>query len=345
MYKPNFCYKNKIIRNLTSIAEARVIIINSPLIPKWQVFLRRDALIQSAHSSTAIEGNPLTLEEVSELAAGREIMVNRKDRQEVLNYIEALENIPEFAKKKPFASSDLLKIHGILSRNTLENPADEGVFRNRQVVVGNRRTGRIVYTPPLADQVPRLVKIFLEWFLSPTALELDPVIHAGISHYEIARIHPFIDGNGRTARVMASLILYMRGFDLKRYFTLDDYYDNDRRAYYDALKTVDPKTQDLTQWLEYFTEGVAVSIDAVKKKVIGLSKDIKVLKQKGQIALTDRQMKIVERTISKGSITNRDIREMLNMSDEWVRKEINKLIDLGVLVKKGKGRSVNYVLS
>jgi len=345
MYKPNFRYKNKIIRNLTSIAEARVIIINSHLIPKWQVSLRRDALIQSAHSSTAIEGNPLTLEEVSELAAGREIMVNRKDRQEVLNYIEALENIPVFAKKKPLTSSDLLKIHGIVSRNTLENPADEGVFRNRQVVVGNRRTGRVVYTPPLADQVPRLVKIFLEWFLSPTALELDSVIHAGISHYEIARIHPFIDGNGRTARVLASLILYMRGFDLKRYFTLDDYYDNDRRAYYDALKTVDAETQDLTQWLEYFTEGVAVSIDAVKKKVIGLSKDIKVLKQKGQIALTDRQMKIVERTISKGSITNRDIREMLKMSDEWVRKEINKLINLGVLQKKGKGRAVNYVLS
>ena len=345
MYTPNFRYKNKIIRNLTSIAAARVIIINSPLIPKWQVSLRRDALIQSAHSSTAIEGNPLTLAEVSELAAGREIMVNRKDRQEVLNYIEALENIPEFAEKKPFTSSDFLKIHGIVSRNTLENPADEGVFRNRQVVVGNLRTGRVVYTPPLADQVTRLVKIFLEWFLSPTALELDPVIHAGISHYEIARIHPFIDGNGRTARVLASLILYIRGFDLKGYFTLDDYYDNDRRAYYDALKTVDAETQDLTQWLEYFTEGVAVSIDAVKKKVIGLSKDIKVLKQKGQIALTDRQMKIVERTISKGSITNRDIREMLKMSDEGVRKELNKLIDLGVLEKKGKGRSVNYVLS
>jgi Fic family protein len=344
MYKPNFCYKNKIIRNLTSIAEARVIIINSPLIPKWQVFLRRDALIQSAHSSTAIEGNPLTLEEVSELAAGREIMVNRKDRQEVLNYIEALEKMPEFAEKKPFASSDLLKIHGIVSRNTLENPADEGVFRNRQVVVGNRRTGRIVYTPPLADQVPRLVKIFLEWFLSPTALELDPVIHAGISHYEIARIHPFIDGNGRTARVLASLILYIRGFDLNRYFTLDDYYDNDRRAYYDALKTVDAETQDLSQWLEYFTEGVAVSIDAVKKKVIGLSKDIKVLKQKGQIALTDRQMKIVEWLVENGSITNRKIREIFNLSNRMALNEIEELIRINIISKTGQGRSVRYEL-
>ena len=344
MYTPNFRYKNKIIRNLTSIAEARVIIINSPLIPKWQVSLRRDALIQSAHSSTAIEGNPLTLEEVSELAAGREIMVNRKDRQEVLNYIEALENIPEFAKKKPFTSSDFLKIHGIVSRNTLENPADEGVFRNRQVVVGNLRTGRVVYTPPLADQVPRLVKIFLEWFLSPTALELDPVIHAGISHYEIARIHPFIDGNGRTARVMASLILYIRGFDLKGYFTLDDYYDNDRRAYYDALKTVDAETQDLTQWLEYFTEGVAVSIDAVKKKVIGLSKDIKVLKQKGQIALTDRQMKIVEWLVENESITNRKAREMFNLSNRMVLNEIKELIRINIIRKTGQGRSVKYEL-
>jgi len=143
---------------------------------------------------------------------------------------------------------------------------------------------------------------------------------------------------------MASLILLKRAFDIKRFFALDDYYDQDRRAYYAALKTVDQNTLDLTTWLEYFTEGVAVSLKAVKDKVIGLSKNIKVLRKKGQIALTERQMKIVEKIVGKGSITNREVREITGLSDEGARKEINKLIKLEVIAPEGKGRSLHYVL-
>src|SRR5574340_235166 len=133
MFKPNFRYTDKIVKNLTLISEARAIILNSPLIPKWEVSLRRDALIKSAHSSTAIEGNRLSLDEVTDLASGRDIMVRRKDKQEVLNYIEALEKIPEFAARNPFLSKDILKVHKMVTKDTLDNPRDEGIFRNRQV--------------------------------------------------------------------------------------------------------------------------------------------------------------------------------------------------------------------
>jgi len=345
MFKPKFRHTNKIVRNLTNISEARAIIMNAPLIPKWEVSLRREALIRSAHSSTAIEGNPLSLEEVSALAQGRNIMVRRKDKQEVLNYLEALEGIPEYSKRSPFMSNDLLKIHRIVTKDTLENPKDEGAFRNRQVYVVNRATREIIFKPPPTDQVPKLVDDFLNWFEAQEASEIDPVIEAGITHYEIVRIHPFIDGNGRTARIMAALVLYKRGFDVKRFFVLDDYYDHDRRAYYTTLNNVDQKTLDLTGWLEYFTTGVAVSTKAVRDKVIGLSKDIKALKDRGQIALTERQMKIVEKIVEKGKITNREMREMLGLSDEAVRKEIAKLIKMGVVYSKGKGRAIYYVLS
>ena len=345
VFHPNFKYTNKIVKNLTHIAEARAVILNSPLIPKWEVSLRREALIHSAHSSTAIEGNPLTLEEVTDLAAGRDIMVRRKDRQEVLNYLEALERIPEFTQIKPFLSLTLLEIHKIVTKATLDNPEDVGVFRNRQVVVGNRITGQVTFRPPSFENVPDLVEQFLKWLNSEESNELEPVIKAGVTHYELVRIHPFVDGNGRTARVMASIVFYERGFDVKRFFALDDYYDNDRQAYYEALKSVNKQTLDLTPWLEYFTEGVAVSIEAVKKRVIGLSKDIKILKQKGQIALTERQMRIVEMIVEHGSITNREIREISGLSDEGVRKELTKLITLGVIRREGEGRAVHYVLS
>lgn len=344
MFTPNFRYTHKIVNNLTAIAKARAVILNAPLIPKWEVSLRREALLRSAHSSTAIEGNPLTLEQVSELAAGRDIMVRRKDKKEVLNYLEALEKIPEFAERKPFKLTDLLELHKLVTRDTLENPADEGSFRNQQVAVVNRATGQIIFMPPTTDQVATLVEEYLEWFNSEEADEIDPVLEAGLAHYELVRIHPFVDGNGRTARVMASVVLFKRAFDIKRFFALDDYYDQDRRAYYTALKTVDQDRLDLTGWLEYFTEGVAVSLKAVEDKVIGLSQDIKFLKQRGQIALTERQMKIVERIIEKGSITNREVRQITGLSDEGVRKEINKLIELKVIAPEGKGRSLHYVL-
>jgi len=344
MFKPNFHYTHKIVRNLTLIAESRTIILNASLIPKWEVSLRREALIRSAHSSTAIEGNPLSLEEVSALASGRDIMVRRKDKQEVLNYLEALEKLPEFSKISPFTSKDLLVVHKIVTKQTLDNPSDEGVFRNRQVVVGNRITGEVIFMPPPTEQVSQLVNDFLEWFNSPEISEIDPVIEAGLTHYELVRIHPFIDGNGRAARIMATLVFYKRGFDVKRFFTLDDYYDQDRRSYYEALKSIDQNTLDLTGWLEYFTEGVSVSIKAVKDKVFGLSKDVKSLKEKGQIALTERQMKIVEKIIEKGKITNKEMRGIFGLSDEGVRKEISKLIKLDIVEKKGKGRALHYVL-
>lgn len=345
MFRPNFRYTEKIVGNLTLIAQARAIISNSPLIPKWEVSLRREALVRSAHSSTAIEGNPLSFEDVSALAAGREIMVHRKDKQEVLNYLEALERMPDLAKRAPFSSKDLLGIHKFVTKDTLENPQDEGAFRNRQVFVGNRATGQVVFMPPPTEEVPRLVEEFLAWFNSPELEKVDPVVQAGVTHYELVRIHPFIDGNGRTARIMATLVFYRRGFDVKRFFALDDHYDNDRRAYYAALRTVDKKTPDLTDWLEYFTSGVAVSIKTVKEKVIGLSRDVKALKEKGQVALTERQMKVVERLVEKGSITNRDAREMFGISDEAVRREFSRLVEMGVLERRGKGRSLHYVLA
>jgi len=344
MFKPNFHYTHNIVRNLTSIAEARSIILTAPLVPKWEVSLRRDALLRSAHASTSIEGNPLSLEEVTALAEGREVMARRKDREEVLNYIEALEGIPKLAEKKILTASDVLDVHRIVTKDTLERQEDEGSFRKRQVVVGNKITGEVVFTPPPPQAVVKLMEELLEWFNSPETNESDPVIEAGITHYEIVRIHPFMDGNGRTARVMASFVLYRRGFDVKRFFALDNYYDHDRRSYYHALAGVDQNTLDTTQWLEYFSEGVATSIKAVKDKVIGLSKGIKFLKDKGQRALTERQMKIVEKMVNKGEITNREVREMFGISNRAALDEILKLLNLKIIKQIGEGRSTRYVL-
>jgi Fic family protein len=345
MFKPNFRYTDKIVQNLTRIAVARELILSSPLIPKWEITLRREAMVRSAHSSTAIEGNRLSLEQVSELAHGREVMATRKDKQEVLNYLEVLENIDKLTDGQRITEKDLLNIHRMVTKDTLEDPSDCGVYRNRYVVVGNRLTGEIIFKPPPNEDVPRLVRDLLEWLNSPEGRDLDPVIEAGIAHYEFVRIHPFVDGNGRTARVLATLILYLRGFDAKQFFCLDDYYDSDRPAYYRALQRVDQDSLDLTGWIEYFVEGVGVSIEAVKERVIRLSSERLRRTERGQIALTERQMKIVEFINRNGRITNRDVRGMFKISDRAALKEIRKLVDLSVIKPEGRGRSLHYVLA
>jgi len=345
MFKPNFRYTDKIVNNLTQIAVARELILNSPLIPKWEVTLRREAIIRSAHSSTAIEGNRLSFEQVSELAHGREVMATRKDKQEVLNYLKVLEHIDELTEGNEIKEKDILNIHKLVTHETLEDASDCGVYRSRYVAVVNRLTGEVIFRPPSNEDVPGLVKDLIQWLNSSEAKTLDPVIEAGIAHYEFVRIHPFVDGNGRTARALAALILYQRGFDTKQFFCLDDYYDSDRPAYYRVLRDVDQKTLDLTGWLEYFVEGVKVSISSVKERVIRLSSERLRRTKKGQIALTERQMRIVEFINANGRITNRTVREMFKISDRAALKEISKLLDLKVIEPDGKGRSLSYVLT
>jgi Fic family protein len=185
---------------------------------------------------------------------------------------------------------------------------------------------------------------YVQWLNSDKARRLDPVVMAGIAHYEFVRIHPFVDGNGRTGRVIAALILHLRGFDTKRFFCLDDYYDMDRSEYYKALRTVHPQKRDLTGWLEYFVEGVASSIDAVRERVVRLSVERVRTKKKGQIALTERQMRIVEFINKNGKISIGDMAGMFKVTRQAALKEVSKLVDMEIVKRQGRARASCYVM-
>ncbi|NJD54764.1 MAG: Fic family protein [Candidatus Methanoperedens sp.] len=174
--------------------------------------------------------------------------------------------------------------------------------------------------------------------------QLNPVLIAGISHYEFVRIHPFVDGNGRTARALATLILYLKEFDIKKFFALDDYYDSDRLAYYRVLNSIDQKTLDLTGWIEYFTDGVLLSLTKVKEKVLQLSLEKHKKDSKGQLALTEKQTKVIEYMILNGRITSGEIQKMFKISRPAAYKEIKKLIEQNLIQPKGTGRAIYYVI-
>lgn len=344
MFEPNFKYTHKIVDNLVEITSARELILNAYLIPKWEISLRREALIRATHASTAIEGNPLTLEEVDQLAQGREVIATRKAKQEVLNYLKVLESIEKYQLKGKITEKIILKSHKDITKDTLENPFYEGKYRDIQVHVGNRVTGEVIFMPPKPENVLGLMEEFVDWLTSDDTYQLNPVLIAGIAHYEFVRIHPFVDGNGRTARALATLILYLREFDIKRFFALDDYYDSDRRAYYNALKSVDQKALDLTNWLEYFTDGVFISMSKVKERVLRLSLEKHKKELKGQIALTERQMKIVEHIQRNGRITSREIQKMFKISRQAAHKEMKKLIGIDIIEAKGSGKAIYYII-
>ena len=346
MFKPNYQITNKILNYTNNITEARAIILNASLIPKWEVDLRQEALLRSTHASTSIEGNRLSFEEVSDLMLGRDVIAFGKDKQEVLNYCQALKVLNNLtAEQKPkLNNQDILKLQGIITKDVLADPKNCGRYRSgkQYVIVGNPKTGKITFRPPATKDVPKLMFNFINWLNDTKTNELHPVIKAGISHYEFVRIHPFMDGNGRTARVLATLILIRREFDIKRFFCLDDFYNSDRPRYYGALKTVNQETLDLTEWLEYFCEGVAVSIKAVKDKVIDLTG------VKKQIALDKEQMAIVrfmrENEENEGKITNKQVRGLLKVSNKTAYNLLHSLIKDKVIISKGKSRNIYYVL-
>lgn len=221
MLQPNFKYTNKIVRLLARIQAAREVIMNSPLIPAWEKELQREALIKQTHHTTSIEGNQLTLEEVSLLIAGKNVPAGEKDKKEVQNYVNVLEYIDSLEGGTSIVEEILLEIHRLTVKDILPD-VSAGHYRKVRVFVGNPKTGKITYTPPEPEEVSLLTRSLLEWLNSEEAFDLLPAVQAGIAHYELARVHPFLDGNGRAARALSTLILTKRGFDTKKFFALEE---------------------------------------------------------------------------------------------------------------------------
>ncbi len=345
MYTPNFAITNKILKYTGIIESAREIIENAPLVPAWEAKFREEALIRTVHHGTHIEGNELNLGEAEKVLAGAKIVGRERDIQEVLNYRNVLQFIESYDNNE--ITSDTLKhVHSLTVHRMLDD-AQVGEYRKTQVVVKNSQTGEITFRPPPAVEISFLLDAFLRWLNSVGGDELHPVLKAGIAHYELVRIHPFLDGNGRVARAAATLVLFKQGYDIKRFFSLEEYYDREPLAYYEALQSVARGGGNMNAWLEYFTEGLAIELARIKEKVKSLSTDLKIKKSMGgqQLALSERQIKIVEFIQENGFLQNKAFFELFPMiSEDTVLREIKDLVHKGIIKKEGSTKGVKYVL-
>lgn len=352
MYSPKYVISNKVLKNIGSIEASKEVIENAPLVPSFEKQFQSDAMVRTIHHGTHIEGNDLTLYQTKKILEGEEVYARARDIQEIINYRNVAILLDDLVAKRGGYEVEMLKdIH----RSTVDRiivPEKVGVLRNTEVVIKEEGTGRVIFSPPPANEVPYLLEDFFEWTNDEKEKEIHPVIRAGIAHYILVAIHPFVEGNGRSVRAFASLMLMREGYNIKKFFSLEEHFDEDPVAYYDALSQVDRQSpnlgsRDLTPWLEYFTLVLASELEKIKDKVRKLSVDSRLKVKFGeQVALNERQMRLIEYVSDQGSGGMNELKKVIPMvSEDTILRELRDLIEKGILKKEGSTKASRYVIA
>ena len=249
---------------LTAIERARGFLEAATLSDEWVTKMQSQALILEAHHTTHIEGTQLTLEQSEQIWEGQHLeAVNPDDAKELLNYRNAFDLVSSYiGDGEPITEGLIREIHKRLVEGVRGNSATPGEYRKTQNYVVNSKTKDVIYTPPPAYEVPQMMQELVEW--TNNEKEIHPVLISGIAQFQLVHIHPFLDGNGRTARLLSTLCLYQRGYDFKKLFTISEYYDRNRTDYYQAIQSVRQNDMDMTGWVEYFVHGLSTQLQEVK---------------------------------------------------------------------------------
>jgi len=350
MYSPKYSITNRVLKNIGSIEASKEIIDHAPLLPFYEREFQKDALIRTIHFGTHIEGNELNLNQAEKILEGVEIPGRQRDIQEVINYRKVMNYVDELQTlNTKFTIDEKLIQH--LHKLTVDKilvPEQCGVFRKTQVVVKNSYSGEVSFRPPMAVAVPFQVTDLLEFINANDKEDIHPVLKSGIVHYELVRIHPFADGNGRVARALASLILYQEGYDIRKFFSLEEYFDSDAAQYYEALQSVEKKDGDLTNWLEYFSLGLAIELSKIKDKIEAISVDSKIKEKLGgkPLLLSDRQLKIIQYIQKTGYLQNKGFAQIFPMvSEDTILNELKALLKSGVIKKHGVTKGAKYIMA
>lgn len=289
-FSPTFFITPRMQRQLVAIDRCVGFLEAVDLDADWRHNLRDSARLHDAVSSLQIEGSPLSIERAFSLVTEPPSSPLNEAEREFVNYLAAFDAIDGLRgdKSYPVSHRDLLNLHRLIVHEVRGGFSNAGRIRDGDVVVGDRDGEKVVvqHRPPPAENVRHHVDSLMTWLgaikTHPTLVQLSrgaadpwvhPVIAAGIAQHRLAWIHPFLDGNGRTARMFTTLLLYQRGYDFKYLFDLSTYYNRDRDRYYMALRSADVEG-DYTQWLEYFLGGFAFQLSAIKYRAVKLSHGI-----------------------------------------------------------------------
>jgi Fic family protein len=332
-YQPQFTITPALLSRVEKIAALRERILAATVQVQWIPTLQKDTRTRNTHSSTAIEGNPLTLEQVRAVEEGRDLpAVALRARREVINYFAGLRFVEKNATKSNLTHDDMLALHRIIAGEVMDQ-GSAGRYRTIHVRVGR-------YTPPAPEDVSGLMFELLTWW-NRESTRLSAILSSAIVHYRFEGIHPFADGNGRTGRALALWELYRRGFDTHHIFSVDEFYWEDRPRYYAALQAVREEGDDLTAWLDYCAEGLHLTLERVWTRVQKFAAN---RKQK-KLVLRPRQEQLLQLLRDHKSLTPREMWNALAVSKQGALDLLRPLIQAGLVKRIGTQKTGRYILA
>lgn len=332
-FQPKFTVTAHLLEIIEEISAYRQKIQSATIQVPWIPQLQRDSRARTSHASTAIEGNPLTLEEVRKLEEGKPLPTSsERARREILNQLAGLRFVEKSARKKIIAHNDIFKLHRLIASDVM----DQGVAGQYRKI--NVRVGHYV-APPYAKVKPLMSDLLVWW--NTMSAEWSPVISSAIIHYQFEAIHPFGDGNGRTGRALALWELYRRGFDSHHIFSVDEAYWENRPRYYAGLDGVRHASDDLTSWLEYTAEALHLALERVWVRIQKLQ-----ITYSGAQALTLRpkQERVLNLLRDHGAMTPRALWAALKVTKQGAMGLLNPLLDAGLIERVGGKKLGKYQL-
>ncbi len=351
-YDPTFTITPAIARALMRVEGVKQAIQALPITPRVLANLRETARLFSTHYSTMIEGNRLTQQQVANvIVEGQHFAGRERDENEVKGYYVALDEMERLVKKAgPVSEAAIRRLHGLVmgGGKTRVKPTS---YRDGQNVIRDGRSNGIVYMPPEAQDVGPLMRQLVSWINEKDDLPVP--LKAAIAHYQFATIHPYYDGNGRTARLLTTLILYLGGYDLKGLYALEEYYARNLKAYYEALTIgtshnyyMGRVEADITKWISYFIEGTATSFEKVhdeaKQEAERGGRDHSLLLRN----LDPRQRKALALFRTSREITSKDIGELFGFKPRGAAQLCQRWTEAGFLeISNPSYRSRRYRLS
>lgn len=339
MFEPKYTLTPKTLSNI-ALSERLYGRLEALRVPqRLELNLERDHLIKASYISNSIEGNPLSLPEVTNLILGDRIPANR-DEKEVKNYFEILKNLSVY-KERGLEENLVLELHKKLLTGV--NDKISGRIRNTPTVVGRYVEGGgkteiiVKHNPPFhaKEDIELNLDELLSWAEVNSLLPV--IVRAGVFHHQFVYLHPFEDGNGRTCRLLTTLIFLKSGFAIDKYFILDDYYDVDRNEYSDKLHSGD--SGDKTKWLEYFSDGVKYSFQSALGKLERATEELPMEER-----LTGKEKGVLKILKERKEITSETLSELLKVTRQQAHALLKSLVEKGFAQRKGTTKGSYYFL-
>ncbi len=345
-------YTPEMAASLTRIAGALGVIRGARILPAVADELRASARVGTIHYSNLIEGNELPLVEAERAARG-ELEPETRAKVELIDYVDALDVIDQRLEAGALGlTTELLKdLHRAATRGLGREddprfkPSHEGEWRDGIAVVVDRLTDRVMHEGPPPDEVEPRMRGMFDWLARKQADGEPPFLLAGVMHYGITDIHPFADGNGRAARLFQTALLMHAQALPGRMFSFERYYADDRRAYYEALRSVRRNTLNMEAWLEYFLRGLVQEYERVAQRVLDLSSLLPGGASPLQLTVAQQRALTALRVHGQREFSRRDYEQAAGRGRSAAGDDLRTLVSHGVLLARGAGSGRRYAFA